>query len=330
MEAQWPAGTRDSDRLRDRGVAAVQILAASGTTATPTKIARIALDDVVIDDTAASILVDGRVIQIPATPGSDACPFDLIRRAHDRASRAGSKQLLGWTGSGGELCAADNVGELIRLQLVRAYRRAGIDSAVHPAQLTDAQRSHLIGHVDPSYRLGLRTKALLATAFVTAARHSDLVTVELPLKSDGDRYELFVPNSKADQEAKGHFIYVDHLPDHGGRCPGCHLRRWIDELTDSGPLFPSVATGGQPLRTTATVGHANSALKRLVAATSIDTGVRNVRTHTFRRSHSTIRAEQGEPADVIAADTHQSPDVLWTHYVDPARLHDTQAQIRFD
>lgn len=330
LSAHWPASTVDKERVAQRGMVAMLLRAAAGPSVDLPTVARVATDAVHFEADTAIIDVNGYPVELHARTEGDPCPMTLLRNVSRWATEAGTRHLFGWASSDGTLRVVTRPTGLVTSQMNGAYGRAGIDPAVHPSTLSDAALRRLVAHVDPSYRLGLRTKAFAATAFVTAARHSDLAAVQLPLAADDGRYELFVGCSKADQEGRGHSVFVDHLPAHGPRCPGCLLKLWLDELPDSGPLFPALATGGAPLATIVAVEEMNVALRRLVAATSIDTGERNLSTHSFRRSHSTIRAERGESAEEIAADTHQSPEVVWAHYVEPARLRDIQAQIRFE
>ena len=93
----------------------------------------------------------------------------------------------------------------------------------------------------PESTLGLRNRALLAVAYDTLARRSELVALlveDIEAAADGAATVL-IRRSKVDQEGMGEIRYL--APD-----TMRHLRAWLaGSAVTSGPIFRGVAKGGR-------------------------------------------------------------------------------------
>jgi integrase len=93
----------------------------------------------------------------------------------------------------------------------------------------------------PEYTLGLRNRALLAVAYDTLARRSELVALlveDIESGVDGAA-TLLIRRSKVDQEGVGEIRYL--APD-----TLRHLRAWLaGAAITEGPIFRGVAKGGR-------------------------------------------------------------------------------------
>ena len=103
-------------------------------------------------------------------------------------------------------------------------------------------------HVDrmlrksPSSLRGLRDRALLATAYDTLARRSELAAMELAdfaLADDGGDGTVIIRRSKTDQEGRGQVRFVS-------RDSMERLTAWVSAAAiEGGPVFRSVLKGGR-------------------------------------------------------------------------------------
>ena len=322
LTAPWPAERPGGELLIARGVATVALLAAAGADADPAWVSRIPAAAVTDTRTTASAPgPDGHPVSVAAT-GGPRCPLAAIRTCVAAGGAAGTGRLLGWSVTAGTPTATKRpLGSLVP-QLRGALGRAGHRAGTHPANLSAPALARLCRHVDPSHLLELRTRAFVAVAFVTAARHDDLSHVERPRLGrpagcSGDPIDLWVARSKADQAGIGHDLVVDHLPGHGPTCPGCHLEAWLAEIPRDGPLFPALGVGARVGTEPVAVEEMNDSLRRLARGADLDLAGRALGTRTMRTSHISVRAAAGETPEEIAETTHQTPGVVYRHYVQP-------------
>lgn len=328
LVAPWPSTAPGGDLTIDRGAALVGLLHAAGPNAAASWAARVTTEDICDRQTHLEIRgPSGESVRVYPTNGC-RCVVAALRRCASAAERAGTPHLLGWSADGGHVRSARRPLECLRPQLAGALSRAGLPPNTHPSDLDRSDLDHLLGHVDRSRRLELRTKAQVATWFNTAARHDDTRHVELPIQADEAKVTIWVSRSKADQSGTGHPLVIDHLPGHPPVCPACHLLRWVRELGAHGPLFPSLGAGGVIRTEPVSVDESNDALRRLAGANICPDG--RLGTHSLRKTHDTLRAANGEEVDEIAETTHQSPGVVYRHYIGANRTHDLQAQIRVE
>jgi len=121
-------------------------------------------------------------------------------------------------------------------RLHRAYGRAQAQAA--PLNRPIVER--LLAAV-PNTLLGLRNRALLAVAYDTLARRSELVALlvdDIEAAADGAA-TILIRRSKVDQEGMGEIRYL--APD-----TMRHLRAWLaGSAVTSGPIFRGVAKGGR-------------------------------------------------------------------------------------
>jgi integrase len=132
-------------------------------------------------------------------------------------------------------CAA----EAVKLALKRMHRERG-RAQQQAAPLTDLLVARMLTAAGSTPR-DLRNKALLAVAYTTLCRRSELVALrreDVQIESD-DFGTVTIRRSKTDQEGIGEVAPV--TPD-----AMRHLRAWINAAgTDTGPLFRGVLKGGR-------------------------------------------------------------------------------------
>ncbi|NHN89867.1 tyrosine-type recombinase/integrase [Acetobacter conturbans] len=135
--------------------------------------------------------------------------------------------------------------QIVRLALSRHARQRGTEQA----QALGATRRYidLILHIPGSSLLMARDKALIATAYDTMARRSELVAIrksDLQFNADGDAV-IRIRRSKTDQEGEGTFRYV--APDTAALLKEWIARAGLGDGTGDAPLFRSVRKGGRQI-----------------------------------------------------------------------------------
>lgn len=138
---------------------------------------------------------------------------------------------------------------LVKLALKRLHRRRG--RRQRQAQgVTLEVRERLLAAAG-SRPIDLRNKALVAVAYDTLARRSELVGIRIEdLTPDADgSATVLIRRSKTDQHGDGSVAYL--APD-----TVAHLRRWLTAAgLASGPVFYSVSKAGRPTRPLAHRSH---------------------------------------------------------------------------
>jgi integrase len=129
--------------------------------------------------------------------------------------------------------------QAVKLALKRLHRAKGRAQA-QAAPLNRPIVERLLAAV-PNTLLGLRNRALLAVAYDTLARRSELVALlveDIEAGADGAA-TILIRRSKVDQEGMGDIRYL--APD-----TLRHLRAWLAGAgVTSGPIFRGVAKGGR-------------------------------------------------------------------------------------
>lgn len=180
--------------------------------------------------------------------------------------------------------------------------------------------------MNPAYLIELRTRAHAAVLAATAMRHSESIAIDVAkIRRRPAGFELPVAQSKTDQQGAGQKHMLLHTPGCPATCPACLLTLWLDEAgLTSGPLFPALGIGGRPKTTPLAVEEAAEEFQRLAQRLGIDL---HVGTHSFRKTHVTLRAEAGEEVWTIKETTHQTADIVHRHYVQPRDPFGVSAQL---
>lgn len=327
LTATWTPDKAGGEQLIARGVGAIATWAAAGPDVDLVWVSRIRTRDVAVRKHAVSMPgASGGWIDIPRDEGR-LCAYDALVTSANAAAASGSPRVFGWVVRDGSPRSAKRTMEVLRPQIEATLRRSGLDGRSNPALLAPEEVDRVLANVDPSRRMELRTRAFVATAFVTASRHSDLAHVDLPVLRSGGRIALRIGYSKTDPMGEGRTVLVDHSTGHPATCPACHLERWLAVLPEKGPVFASLGTGGAIRNAPVAVDEMNDSLRRLARGIDLATAFERLGTHTFRKSHVTIRVAQGEDAESISKTTDQTPDVIYRHYMEAGRLLSVQAQI---
>jgi len=181
-------------------------------------------------------------------------------------------------------------------------------------------------HANPGHLTELRTRAYAAALVSTGARHDDFAHVRVEtMERVPAGLRVLVERSKADQSGVGEWKFIPHTPGHPPTCPACLVIQWItDARLTNGALFASLEIGGRVKDTAVAVEEMAAEIQRLAQRVGVD---KRVGTHSLRKTHATLRAENGDEAWAIAKTTGQSADVVLRHYVTPARILDHTAQL---
>lgn len=313
------------------------------------QVIRIASDGVVLTDSAVRVSLpkvsgpgvprhaqlQATVLELPLCDG----PVDPRQLVQLSAMGPARRLLLGVASVDGggrysdaiEHTALDDhhrVAGLISSGVHGAVRRAGLGQVgmSELAKLGSDGFARLWRHMNPSLLTELRTRAHAAALAATGSRHDDLAHVRVEtMKRMPAGLRIFVERSKTDQAGVGSWRTIHHTPGHPPTCPACVVTRWVDEAgLSSGPLFPAMGNGGRIKSTPLAVEEAAGEIQRLAARLGVDA---RVGTHSFRKTHATLRAEAGEEAAAIAAFTGQTPDVVLRHYVKPREPFSHAAQL---
>jgi integrase len=136
--------------------------------------------------------------------------------------------------------------EVVRLALRRMNRAKGVrQKQAEPLNRTAIERMVIAEAPDSSDLLGLRDGALVAVAYDTLLRRSELVSLQIEdlQRADDGSGTILVRRSKGDQEAVGAIKYL--APDTMARVEA-YLS--FAKLKD-GPVFRAISKGGRPSAT---------------------------------------------------------------------------------
>lgn len=209
-----------------------------------------------------------------------------------------------------------------------SVRRAHLDPSgfadIATFSVDDLRR--LLCHANPGHLTELRTRAYAAALASTGARHDDFAHVRVEtMKRQPAGLRVLVDKSKTDRAGVGEWKMISHTPGHPPTCPACLVARWITEARlTAGPLFAALGHGGKVKDTPVAVEEMAEEIQRLAQRVGV---TKRVGTHSFRKTHATLRAEAGDEAWAIAKTTGQTADVILRHYVTPVRVIDHTAQM---
>jgi len=212
-------------------------------------------------------------------------------------------------------CAAIEVG----LALKRLHREQG-RAQVQAAPLIRSLVDRLMAAAGPDMK-GRRDRALLALAYDTLCRRSELVALrvaDLEAGADGDATVL-VARSKTDQEGIGMVRYI--APD-----TWRHVEAWTGAagITD-GPLFRSVGRGGR-VGGALNTGDVARIFKRMAAAAGISPEtVAGISGHSSRVGAAQDMVHYKETlAAIMASGRWKSPEMV-SRYVKEQEARDSAA-----
>ena len=179
----------------------------------------------------------------------------------------------------------------------------------------------MLSRLDLSTIKGKRDRAMILLGFFTAARRSELATLQFAdLAETVEGLTVTIRRSKTDQEGAG-LVKAITQQDNPGFCPVRTLSEYMKaaDIT-GGPVFGEIKKGGR-IMDTALTGHSIARLvKDAAKAAKLDPA--KYSGHSLRAGLVTTAAKEGASmAEIMQQTGHKSTDTV-TRYIRKARLFD--------
>lgn len=176
----------------------------------------------------------------------------------------------------------------------------------------------------PGDRKGVRDKALLLLGFSGAFRRSELVGLNIEdLRFNENGMDVFIKQSKGDQEGKGLFIGIPH-----GRnpktCPVQAVKQWIDAADmEKGPLFRRLTKNQRVMDVRLSTKSVGNLVKEHVERIGLNPNEYGA--HSLRAGFITTASSLGKSEYSIMKHSRHSSVQVFRIYIRESNLYENNA-----